>query len=84
MKECVWIRPELLARIQFLEWTGAERRHSMRDKNYIIRLKCSDLSPHHVIAASVEIHGEHLAFLRSDGCLAALFVLEIVESWYEP
>jgi hypothetical protein len=61
----------------------AESRHSTGDKTYLIRLKCLDLSPHHVIAASVEIHGEHLAFLRSDGCLAALFVLEIVESWYE-
>ena len=23
MKECVWVRPELVARIRFLEWTGA-------------------------------------------------------------
>jgi len=23
MKDCVWVRPELVARIQFLEWTGA-------------------------------------------------------------
>jgi hypothetical protein len=30
-----------------------------------------------------EIHGEHLVFLRSDGSFAALFVLEIVESWPE-
>jgi hypothetical protein len=36
-----------------------------------------------VIAASAEIHGEHLVFLRSDGRLAALIVLEIVESWSE-
>jgi hypothetical protein len=35
------------------------------------------------IAARAEIHGEHLVFLRSDGNLAALFVLEIVESWSE-
>lgn len=26
MKECVWVRPELVARIQFLEWTGADHR----------------------------------------------------------
>jgi len=36
-----------------------------------------------VIAASAEIHGEHLVFLRSDGSLAALFVMEIVENWHE-
>jgi DNA ligase D-like protein (predicted ligase) len=29
MKECVWIRPEAVARIQFLEWTGADHlRHT--------------------------------------------------------
>jgi ATP-dependent DNA ligase len=29
MKECVWVRPELIARIQFLEWTGADHlRHT--------------------------------------------------------
>ena len=29
MKECVWVRPELVARIQFLEWTGADHlRHT--------------------------------------------------------
>jgi hypothetical protein len=37
----------------------------------------------HVYAAGVELHGEHLVFLKSDGTLAALFVLEIVESWSE-
>jgi hypothetical protein len=58
-----------------------ESRHSMRDKSYLVRFKSSSLNTHLVIAASVEIHGEHLVFLRSDGSLAALFVLEIVESW---
>jgi hypothetical protein len=29
MKECVWLRPELVAQIQFLEWTGADHlRHT--------------------------------------------------------
>jgi hypothetical protein len=60
-----------------------ESHHSMRDKIYLIRFKSSDLGPHLVMAASAEIHGEHLVFLRSDGSLAALFVLEIVESWPE-
>jgi hypothetical protein len=58
-----------------------ECRHSMRDESYLVQFKCSNLNPHLVTAASVQIHGEHLVFLRSDGCLAALFVLEIVKSW---
>jgi ATP dependent DNA ligase-like protein len=29
MKECVWLRPEAVAQIEFLEWTGANRlRHA--------------------------------------------------------
>jgi DNA ligase D-like protein (predicted ligase) len=29
MKQCVWVRPEAVAQIEFLEWTGADRlRHS--------------------------------------------------------
>jgi hypothetical protein len=36
-----------------------------------------------VTAASAEIHGEHLVLLDSTGKLAALFLLEIVESWSE-
>jgi DNA ligase D-like protein (predicted ligase) len=29
MKECVWVRPESVARVQFLEWTGADHlRHT--------------------------------------------------------
>jgi ATP-dependent DNA ligase len=29
MKECVWVRPEVVARIDFLEWTGADHlRHT--------------------------------------------------------
>jgi hypothetical protein len=57
--------------------------HSVPDKAYLIRFKGADLPPDLVIAANVEIHGEHLVFLRADGSLAALFVLAIVESWSE-
>jgi hypothetical protein len=55
----------------------------MPDKTYLIRFKKTDLHSHFVIAANAEIHGEHLVFLRSDGSLAALFLLEVVESWSE-
>jgi hypothetical protein len=55
----------------------------MPNKAYLIRFKGADLQPDLVIAENIEFHGEHLVFLRSDGTLAALFVLEIVESWSE-
>jgi hypothetical protein len=55
----------------------------MTEKKFLIRFKPSDLSSHLVIAANAAIHGEHLVFLRSDGGLAALFLLEVVESWCE-
>jgi hypothetical protein len=34
----------------------------------------------HVAALIIEVYGEHLMFLDSEGKLAALFSLEIVES----
>jgi hypothetical protein len=55
----------------------------MADTTYLVRFKGADPPPELVIAETIDLHGEHLVFLRSDGSLAALFVLEIVESWYE-
>jgi hypothetical protein len=55
----------------------------MADTAYLVRLKRADLPPELVLAETIEVHGEHLAFVKADGSLAALFVLEIVESWYE-
>jgi hypothetical protein len=60
-----------------------EVHRPMSDKLYLIRFKASELICHAVIAARAEIHGEHLVFLRSEGRLAALFLLEIVENWSE-
>jgi hypothetical protein len=54
--------------------------HPMSDKLYLIRFKGLELSFHAVIAARAEIHGEHLVFLRANGKLAALFLLEIIDS----
>jgi ATP-dependent DNA ligase len=29
MRECVWVRPEVVGRVEFLEWTGADHlRHT--------------------------------------------------------
>jgi hypothetical protein len=55
----------------------------MRDKAYLVRFKHPELSIQSVIAASAEIHGEHIALLNSKGKLAALFLTEVVESWSE-
>jgi hypothetical protein len=55
----------------------------MTDKTYLVRLKPRELGIHFVVAASAEIHGEHIVLLNSDGKLAALFLLEIVENWTE-
>jgi hypothetical protein len=54
----------------------------MSDKAYLVRFKETE-PPHIVIAVNVEFHGEHVVFRRSDGSLAALFVLAIVDSWSE-
>jgi hypothetical protein len=61
---------------------GREARE-MTDKAYLIRFRHPELSIQSVIAASAEIHGEHIALLDSKGKLAALFLTEVVESWSE-
>lgn len=55
----------------------------MADTAYIVRFKWADLPPKLVIAETIELGEEHLVFIGSDGNLAALFALEIVESWSE-
>jgi hypothetical protein len=55
----------------------------MADTTYLVRFKGADPPPQLVMAETIEFRGEHLVFIRSDGILAALFLLEIVESWSE-
>ena len=55
----------------------------MADKTYIVRFKPPEMSSRFVIAESVQVQGEHLVFLNSREELAALFLLEEVESWDE-
>jgi hypothetical protein len=55
----------------------------MPDKGCLVRFKQSNLTTDLVFASSAAIHGEHLVFLHADGSLAALFFLEVVESWSE-
>jgi hypothetical protein len=55
----------------------------MPGKGCLIRFKQLNLTTDLVFASSAEIHGEHLVFLHEDGSLAALFLMEVVESWSE-
>ena len=58
-------------------------RSLMPVKTWLIRFKQSDQITELVTASGAEIHGDHLVFLRADRSLAALAVLESVESWSE-
>lgn len=55
----------------------------MPERTFVIRFKSPDLRTQSVIAARAEIQDEHLVLLKSDGKLAALYLLEVVESWSE-
>jgi hypothetical protein len=56
----------------------------MADKIYLVWFKPANLDTMVVVAAArAEIQGEHLVLLSSDGKLAALFMLDVVESWSE-
>lgn len=55
----------------------------MTDKRYSVSIKAPQRSTYTLIAASAEIHGEHLVFLNSEGQPLFLFLLENVESWSE-
>jgi len=51
------------------------------DKTYRVQQKVPDGSSQIVKAATIEMHGKHLAFVNSAGRLAGLFLLENVKSW---
>lgn len=55
----------------------------MTDRTFIVRFKPRQLSTQPVIAVDAEIHAEHIVLLDSTGKLAALFLMEVVESWTE-
>jgi hypothetical protein len=53
----------------------------MADKRYLVSCKTPSFSTQTVVAANCEVDGEHLVLLNSKGRLAAMFLLETVESW---
>jgi len=61
----------------------AQVRSQMTEKRYSVCIKAPQRSTYMLIAASAEIHGEHLVFLNSEGQPLFLFLLETVESWSE-
>ena len=61
----------------------AQVRSQMTDKRYAVHVQAPRRSIYILIAASAEIHGEHLIFLNSEGQPLFLFLLETVESWSE-
>ena len=55
----------------------------MTERTFLVRLKPRELSVQPVIAVRAEIQAEHIVLLDSTGKLAALFLMEVVESWTE-
>jgi hypothetical protein len=53
----------------------------LANKTYLVRFKPPQLGVQLVAASSAEIQGDHIALLNSNGQLAALLLLDIVESW---
>jgi hypothetical protein len=51
----------------------------MVDHSYRVRLKNQTVK--HVIASTVQLHGDHLVFVNSNGQLTALFLKSLVRSW---
>jgi hypothetical protein len=55
----------------------------MDEKTYLVCLKPPSLALQQVVAAKAEIYGDHLVFVHSDGKLAAVFLMELVQSCNE-
>jgi hypothetical protein len=53
----------------------------MAEQTYLVEFKPPSQAIQQVIAVTAEIHGDHLVFLNSEGKLAAVFLMEMVESW---
>jgi hypothetical protein len=53
----------------------------MTENIYLIRFKPAEIGTHTMVAATAEIHGEHLVLLNAEGKINALFLMDTVESW---
>jgi hypothetical protein len=55
----------------------------MAERTFIVRFRPPGLEPQLFTAERAEIQEDHLVLLTSTGTLAAMFLMEIVESWSE-
>jgi hypothetical protein len=55
----------------------------MAERTFIVRFRPPALEPQLFTAERAEIQGDHLVLLTYTGTLAAMFLMEIVESWSE-
>jgi hypothetical protein len=55
----------------------------MPNKTYQVRLKPPSSAVQHVCAAEIRMLDNHLMFLDGKGDVAALFRVDLVESWEE-
>jgi len=55
----------------------------MPNKTYLVRLKPPSSAVQHVVAAETWILDNHLVFLDAKGDVAALFLVDLAESWDE-
>jgi hypothetical protein len=55
----------------------------MSERTFQVRFKPPGPSTPLIIAERAEIQGEHLVLLTSTGRLAALYLMEMVDSWSE-
>jgi hypothetical protein len=65
-------------------WQDLGPRHTlagMIDQTYLVRLKPQSGAIQHVAASIVGVLGGHLVFLDAERRIAAVFLLDLVESW---
>jgi hypothetical protein len=55
----------------------------MPNKTYQVRLRPPSSAVQHVVAAETRMLDNHLVFLDAKGDVAALFLVDLVESWEE-
>jgi hypothetical protein len=55
----------------------------MPDKTYVVRIRAPSDAIQHVLAAGIQIIGEHLVLVDSHGELAAIFLKELIQSVLE-
>jgi hypothetical protein len=53
----------------------------MVDQTYFVTMRPPSHAIQQVFAATAEVRGSHLVFVDAKGNLAALFLLDMVESW---